>query len=181
MDRYLFKEGIPTYFCTFTVVDWLPLFVKPTFTDIISESLFFCSEYKGLKIHGYVIMPNHIHAIFSDDKNDNQRLHKPISEFRSFTGHKLAGLMDNNCPTSWLTITRTAAESDRERRIWQSGWHAEAVVHQDFLEQKLSYMHNNPVRAGFVALPEHWVHSSARLWLLGERGQVPICLDYARL
>ena len=181
MDRYLFTEGISTYFCTFTVVDWLPLFVKPTFTDIISESLFFCSENKGLKIHGYVIMPNHIHAIFSDDTNDNQRLHKTISEFRSFTGHKLAGLMDNNCPTSWLNITRTAAESDRERRIWQSGWHAEAVVHQDFFEQKLSYMHNNPVRAGFVALPEHWVHSSARLWLLGERGQVPICLDYARL
>jgi REP element-mobilizing transposase RayT len=76
---------------------------------------------------------------------------------------------------------RTSAETDRERRVWQSGWHAEAVVNQEFFEQKLSYMHNNPVRAGFVELPEQWVHSSARFWLFGEKGQVPISLDYARM
>jgi REP element-mobilizing transposase RayT len=126
-------------------------------------------------------MPNHIHAILSDEMNENLRLHKTISEFRSFTGHKLAGLIDSTCPTSWSNTLRTASEGDRERRVWQSGWHAEAVVDQEFFEQKLSYMHNNPIRAGFVELPEHWVHSSARLWLLGEKGQVPISLDYARL
>ena len=179
MDRYLFIDGMSTYFCTFTVVDWLPFFVKPTFTDIVSESLVFCSENKGLKIHGYVIMPNHIHAILSDETSDNQKLHKTISEFRSFTGHKLAGLIDNTCPTSWMNILREASETDRQRRIWQSGWHAEAVVNQDFFAQKLTYIHNNPVRAGFVEFPEHWVHSSARLWLLGEKGQVPISLEFA--
>ena len=181
MDRYLFKEGISTYFCTFTVVDWLPLFVRPAFTMILSESLIFCSENRGLKIHGYVIMPNHMHIILSDEKNDNLRLHKTVSELRSFTGHEFAVLIDNTCPISWSNIIRGAAETDRERRIWQSGWHAEAVVNQEFFEQKLTYMHNNPVRAGFVEFPEHWIHSSARLWLLGEKGKVPISLDYARL
>ena len=181
MDRFHFKDGISTYFCTFTVVDWLPLFIKPEFTRIIVESLVYCSENKDLKIHGYVIMPNHMHAIFSDKDNDNQRLHNTLIEFRSFTGHKLAGLVDNTCPTSWSNILRETAETDRVRRVWQSGWHAEAVVNQDFFEQKLFYIHNNPVRAGFVALPEHWVHSSARLWLLGEKSKVPISLDYARL
>ncbi len=181
MDRYLFKDGIPTYFITFTVIDWLPIFVRPAFTKIVTESLEFCSENKGMKIHGYVIMPNHMHAILSDETNDNQRLHKTISEFRSFTGHKLSGLVDTACPTSWSNIMRTVAKSDRERRVWQSGWHAEAVVNQDFFEQKLSYIHNNPVRAGFVELPEHWVHSSARFWLYGEKGQVPISLDSAGL
>jgi REP element-mobilizing transposase RayT len=181
MDRYLFKDGISTYFCTFTVVDWLPLFIKPKFTRITIESLVFCVENKGLKVHGYVIMPNHMHAILSDETSDNQRLHKTITEFRSFSGHELAGLIDNTCPTSWSNILRAAAITDRDRRVWQSGWHAEAVVNQKFFEQKLSYMHNNPVRAGFVNLPEHWTHSSARLWLFGEKGQVPISLDYARL
>jgi len=181
MDRYVFKDGVPTYYCTFTVVDWLPLFLKPAFTKIVIESLVFCVESKGLKVHGYVIMPNHMHAILSDEASDNQRLHKTITEFRSFTGHELAGLIDNTCPTSWSNILRAAAITDRDRRVWQSGWHAEAVVNQKFFEQKLSYMHNNPVRAGFVNLPEHWTHSSARLWLFGEKGQVPISLDYARL
>jgi REP element-mobilizing transposase RayT len=174
-------EGISTYFFTFTVVDWLPIFIKPEFTDIVAESLIFCSENKGLKIHGYVIMPNHIHAILSDKANDNQSLQKTVSEFRSFTGHQLARLIDNTYPTSWSNIVRITAETDRERRVWQSGWHAEAVVNQDFFAQKLSYIHSNPVRAGFVELPEHWVHSSARFWLLGEKGKVPISLDCASL
>ena len=181
MDRYLFKDGISTYFLTFTVIDWLPILVKPAFTEIVTESLVFCSENKGLKIHGYVIMPNHMHAILSDETNENKRLHKTISEFRSFTGHRLAELVDNTCPTSWSDIMKKAAETDRERRVWQSGWHAGAVENQEFFEQKLFYMHNNPVRAGFVELPEHWIHSSARCWLLGEKGRVPISLDYARL
>lgn len=181
MDRFRFQDGISTYFVTFTVVDWLPIFVKPALTAIVSESLAFCSENRGLKIHGYVIMPNHLHAIISDETDDNQRLHKTLTEFRSFTGHKIAILIDNTCPTSWSNILRAAAETDRARRVWQSGWHAEAVVNQDFFEQKLSYMHNNPVCAGFVELPEHWIHSSARLWLFGEKGQVPISLDYAGL
>ena len=181
MDRYLFKYGISTYFLTFTIVDWLPVFVKPTFAEIITESLVFCSESKGLKIHGYVIMPNHVHAILSDETNDNQRLHKTICEFRSFTGHKIAAFIDNSYPTSWSNILRNAAETDREKRVWQSGWHAEAVVNQDFFTQKLSYIHNNPVRAGFVELPEHWLYSSAKFWLFGEKGQVPISLDYASL
>ena len=181
MDRFLFKDGISTYFCTFTVVDWLPLFMKPEFTRIIIDSLIFCSENNGLKIHGYVIMPNHMHTILSDETNDNLRLHKTISAFRSFTGHELAVKIDNTCPKSWSNIIRDAAETDRERRVWQSGWHAEAVVNQDFFDQKLFYMHNNPVRAGFVHLPEHWVHSSAGLWLLGEKGEIPVSLDYARL
>ena len=181
MDRYRFIDGISTYFCTFTIVDWLPIFLKPTTTDILTESLLFCSEKRGLKIHGYVVMPNHVHAILSDEGNDNQRLHKTISEFRTFTGHKLAKLVDNSYPTSWSNIIRTNAETDRERRVWQSGWHSEAVKNQNFFEQKLIYIHNNPVRAGFVEFPENWIHSSARSWLLGEKGKVPISLDYAGL
>ena len=51
----------------------------------------------------------------------------------------------------------------------------------NFFEQKLIYIHNNPVRAGFVEFPENWIHSSARSWLLGEKGKVPISLDYAGL
>jgi REP element-mobilizing transposase RayT len=181
MDRFRLIDGVSTYFVTFTVVDWLPIFVKPAFTEILIESLTFCSENRDLKIHGYVIMPNHMHAIFSDEMSDNQKLHKTITEFRSFTGHKIAGLIDNTCPTSWSNILRAAAVTDRDRRVWQSGWHAEAVINQDFFEQKLFYMHNNPVRAGFVDVPEHWIHSSARVWLFGEKGQVPVSLDYARI
>jgi len=117
-------------------------------------------------------MPNHVHAIVSDKDFENERLHSTLSEFRTFTGNRLAKLIDNHYTESWSQIIRKSAESDRSRRFWQSGWHAESVATHEFFEQKLNYIHQNPVRAGLVEFPEHWAHSSARYWLFGESGQV---------
>jgi len=168
MDRFQFIESVFVYYVTFTVVDWLPIFIKPDAIDVVNQSLLYCIETKGLKNHGYVIMPNHMHAIVSDKDYENIRLHSTLSEFRTFTGNRLAKLIDNHYPASWSQIIRNTAESDRARRFWQSGWHAEAVATREFFEQKLNYIHHNPVRAGLVDLPEYWMHSSACYWLLNE-------------
>ena len=161
-------EGVFVYYVTFTVVDWLPVFIKTEAIEIVNESLSYCIQHKSLRNHGYVIMPNHFHGIFSDGDYENERLHSTLSEFRTFTGNRLSKLIDNHYPVSWSNILRDNAESDRSRRFWQSGWHAEAVATPEFFEQKLNYIHQNPVRAGLVEFPEHWLHSSARYWLSGE-------------
>jgi putative transposase len=54
-------------------------------------------------------------------------------------------------------------------KIWQSGSHPEAITTRDFFFQKLNYIHNNPVRKGYVARPEHWLYSSARNYLLNDQ------------
>lgn len=55
-----------------------------------------------------------------------------------------------------------------ENKIWQEGYHPEAIKSTPFFAQKLDYIHDNPVKKGFVVQPEHWKYSSARNYLLGD-------------
>jgi REP element-mobilizing transposase RayT len=65
MERYKIRPDAAVYYVTYSVVDWLPVFISSAACDIVTESLNFCHERKGLRINGFVIMPTHIHAIVS--------------------------------------------------------------------------------------------------------------------
>ena len=58
-------------------------------------------------------------------------------------------------------------------RFWNK-WHAEGLLSEHFWKEKLDYIHHNPVRKGYVQLPEHWRYSSAGYWLKQEVGDVPV-------
>ncbi len=49
------------HYITVTNVEWVDIFTKRRYKDIIIESLKYCREQKGLELYGYVIMTNHIH------------------------------------------------------------------------------------------------------------------------
>jgi putative transposase len=174
MDGYEILEGVYVYFVTFTTIDWLPVFINPEPTQILLDSLNFCIANKNLRIHAYVIMPNHIHMIVYDAEFDNLRLQKTITSFRKFTGNKLANYVDHNFAKSISAVTRNQQLKDRARQIWQPGWHSEGLVSEKVLHQKIGYIHENPVRKGYVRLPEYWENSSAGFWIMGEEGKIPI-------
>jgi len=97
-----------------------------------------------------------------------------LAEFRKFTGHKLADYVDNNLATSLSRVIRNNSLNDRRRLVWIPGWHAEALASEAFLNQKVEYIHQNPVRKGFVDVPEAWRYSSAAYWVSGQEGEIPI-------
>lgn len=179
MDSYNFIDGVYLYFVTFTIVDWLPVFVNPEPIQILIDSLNYCITEKFLRIHAYVIMPNHIHLIVYDAEFDNLRLQKTLTSFRKFTGSNLANYMDQNLANSISVVTRRKQLEDRARQVWQPGWHAEGLASEKFLFQKINYVHENPVRKGYVRYPEHWVNSSAGYWFSGEEGIIPVELVVA--
>ncbi len=174
MDSYQFMEGVYLYFVTFTIFDWLPIFINPEPVGIINESLRYCINNKYLSIHAYVIMPNHVHLIVYDSAFDNDRLRKTLTGFRKFTGKKLANYIDNSFAKSLSWAIRSTTLTDRFRQVWQPGWHAEGLASEAFLLQKMNYIHENPVRKGYVKRPEHWVHSSAGYWINEREGEIPI-------
>jgi putative transposase len=174
MDRFKLIEGVYVYYVTFTIIDWLPLFINPEPTQIIVDSMQFCIREKGLRINAYVVMPNHVHMIVFDRKFDNERLQQTLTDLRKFTGRKLADYIDNTLSDSLSKTIQGIELEDRERRVWQSGWHAEGLVGDNFWKQKMNYIHENPVRKGYVRLAEHWRYSSAGYWLNGEDGDVPV-------
>jgi putative transposase len=174
MDSYKFIDGVYVYFVTFTIIDWLPIFINPEPIEIITESLRYCINNKNLRIHAYVIMPNHIHLIVFDSNFDNDRLEKTLTAFRKFTGNKLANFIDNTLAESLSLVIRSKALTDRIRQVWRPGWHAEGLASESFLFQKMNYIHENPVRKGLVKFPEHWTHSSAAYWINEGESEIPI-------
>jgi REP element-mobilizing transposase RayT len=68
----------------------------------------------------------------------------------------------------------TDAGRGNEVQVWREGYHPEAIFTQKFFRQKLDYLHDNPVRKGFVDTPEHWLYSSARQYVNGDVGMMEI-------
>jgi hypothetical protein len=62
--------------------------------------------------------------------------------------------------------------------VWQEGSHAEQLSNNDMMLQKLEYMHNNPVKRGYVDNPLHWRYSSARNYA-GQPALIKVVTDWA--
>ena len=66
-----------------------------------------------------------------------------------------------------MAYYRAANKEESEYQVWQEGVHPQAIANDLTMEQKLDYLHKNPMKRGLVAAPEHWRYSSAHEWLVG--------------
>jgi putative transposase len=171
MERYRIVEGIGIYFVTFTIVEWMPVFIEEATCKIITESLNFSIKNKRLGVNAYVIMPNHMHAIVFDKDFDNERLKHTLHDLRKFTGRQLLDYADANLPNPFGQTFRENAKEDRQRKFWQSTQHPEGIFTERFYRQKFNYIHLNPVRKGLVRSAVDWRFSSAGYWLDTAAGQ----------
>src|SRR5207245_11598928 len=98
MERYRFHADASIYFVTFTVVEWLPVFVSEPACRIVTDSLNFCHRTKGLRTNAYVIMPTHLHAVVFHQSFDGKILESVLTEIRKFTGRQLADFCQSQLP-----------------------------------------------------------------------------------
>ena len=176
MERYRIQSEAAIYFLTYSVVEWLPVFIREATCQVVTESLTFCHRQKQLRINAFVIMPTHLHLIAFDSDFDSQRLAATLADFRKFTGRQLSDYCESHLPGCFPKTLRERATADRQRRFWQPSRHPEAIENEAFWQQKVDYVHNNPCRSGLVRAPEHWRFSSAA-WYLSEGkgpGDVPL-------
>lgn len=176
MERYRIRADGAVYLVTYTVVDWLPIFVSAAACQIITQSLSFCHEKKGLRTNAWVIMPTHMHAIVFHETFTAEPLRAALADFRKFTGRRLSEYCAKAAPRCFVETLREAAGEDRARRFWQSTRHPEVIETEAFWRQKLDYLHENPPRKGITRRPEHWRFSSAAYYLSEGRdpSDVPI-------
>jgi REP element-mobilizing transposase RayT len=161
MERYRIGPDGVVYFLTYSVVEWLPVFVTESTLKTVTESLTFCHKQKHLRINAFVIMPTHLHMIVFDADFNNERLIRTLTDFRKFTGRQLSDYCMNHFPPCFADTLREQATDDRERRFWQPSRHPEAILTEGFWRQKLDYLHDNPCRKGLVLRPQDWRWSSA--------------------
>jgi putative transposase len=163
--RILDQQGIN--FLTCTVVGWIDIFTRPVYKDIITQSLKYCRQEKGLLLYGYVLMPNPLHMIASAGAGGN--LSHILRDFKKFTSVEIKKyLNDYENPESrreWMLSMFGMAGKDNaaneEFQLWKNDNHPIALYSHEVILQKLEYLHLNPVRMGFVSKPEDWLYSSA--------------------
>ena len=163
-SRYLIHEPDRAHFVTCTIVEWLPLFASATCCDIVVRSLEYCRQHKALRVFGWVILDSHLHAILAAPD-----LSAVLRDFKSYTARELL-LQITSEGRDWLANQLhyyRAAHKASEYQVWQEGSHPQAILSDEMWRQKLEYLHNNPVKRGLVASPEHWRYSSAHEWLEG--------------
>ena len=164
-SKYKFVDGDGIYFVTATVVGWVDVFTRNVYRDILLDSFRFCQQNQGLQIHAWVLMPNHFHMICSF-KNANPGM--VLKNIKSFTALKLIDAVINNPQESrreWMLKTfeehGQQNKSNYRYQFWQHENHPILIDNAAKFLQRLKYLHENPVRAGFVSSPENWLHSSA--------------------
>jgi REP element-mobilizing transposase RayT len=164
-NRYKIRDNSGLYFVTFTVIGWVDLFIRRVYKDCLIDSLHYCVKNKGLRVHAYVIMTSHMHMIVSS--SDGYDLAATIRDYKKFTSKALIKLI-KEIPESrrvWL-LNKFRYEANRTQRgseflLWKEGYHAKQIETNSFLDEKLNYIHQNPVEAGFVLTPEEFLYSSA--------------------
>ena len=174
---YQIQDQYATHFLTPTIVDWVDVFTRKTYRDIIVDSLSYCIKSKGLILYGYVIMTNHLHLIV---RSEPGKLSDTIRDFKKFTANAILEKIKNE-PESrrdWMfhRFQWNAAQNKRssDNQVWTHENHAEVILSQKFFDQKLNYIHENPLRAGWVEQPEDYLYSSAKALLLNMPGELPL-------
>ena len=172
-EGYKIRNQSATHFLTFTVVEWIDIFTRQVYRDIILDSFRHCQAERGLLVHCWCIMSNHLHFIATARNND---LSEVVRDFKKFTSQELIKSVRNNPFESrkhWML--RIFAEQgsqnarNKDNQFWLQDNHPEECYSARFTFQKMNYIHENPVRAGIVANQWEYLYSSARDYREGRK------------
>ena len=159
-SRYKIYEPTHPHFITCTILHWIPIFTRTQTTEIIFNSLKFLQKEDNLVVYSYVILENHLHLIASSDD-----IGLSMKKFKSFTAKEiLKYLQKENAKTilDQLAFYKKAHKTKAQYQLWQEGIAPKLIQSEKMMIDRINYIHNNPVKAGFVANPEDWIYSSAR-------------------
>ena len=172
--NYKFYNPEGAYFVSFAVVEWIDVFTRNEYKNILLDSLGFCQKHKGMEVYAWCIMTNHMHLVFRSTGED-----KPeylLGDFKRFTSRKVIQAIIENPKESrkeWLLEQfKKAADhcsNVNENQFWRHDNKPIELWSNKVIAEKVRYIHNNPVEEGLVFRPEDYVYSSARDYS-GEKG-----------
>ncbi|MBD3616949.1 MAG: transposase [Gracilimonas sp.] len=169
--RYKFYEKHYPYFITSTILEELPILSKPQIAQIVLDQLVYLQQRREVTLYAYILMGNHFHAIVQGEE-----LAKKLRLGKSYTARQILDVLKQNGHTHWLEKLKWNKRSHKIGRtfqVWQEGLHPKQLTNMKMVNQKIEYIHVNPVRAGFVKEPAHWRYSSACDYL-GVQGLIPV-------
>jgi len=159
-SRYKIYEPTHPHFITCTVLHWIPIFTRTQTTDIIFESLKYLQKNDNLQIYAYVILENHLHLVASSDN-----IGSSMTKFKKYTARQIIDLLKSkNVKTilNQLEFYKKTHKKDRDLQFWQEGIQPKLITTEAMMIEKINYIHQNPVKRGYVDEAKQWRYSSAR-------------------
>jgi len=173
------RDQFAVHFITCSVVEWVDVFSRKMYADILVESLIFCQEKKGLNIHAWCIMSNHIHLIIST--NGITLLSDVIRDFKKFSSFAILKAIADNQQESrkkWiLWIFKKAGERNKRNKVyqlWQQDNHPVECSTKEIFISRMIYLHENPVRAGIVRFEQDYLYSSGIDYYGNDNGLIAV-------
>ncbi|MEQ9402197.1 MAG: transposase [Cyclobacteriaceae bacterium] len=180
--KYAIRDQEKFYFVTFTVIHWMDVFIRDEYREILIDSLKFCQQKKGLIIGAWCLMTNHAHLIIGT--TGEMKLEDIIRDLKSFTSRHIRKVLENNPAESrkeWMLNAMKKAgvkkSNNKDFQFWQQHNHPVEMNSNEIVDSRISYIHQNPVKAGFVDEARDWKYSSARDYE-GEKGLIDLYFLY---
>jgi putative transposase len=164
--KYKIGDQGKLHFVTFTVIHWLDVFTRRDYRDIFLDSIRYCQQHKGLEVCAYCVMSSHVHMIIG--RHGDTSLEGIIRDIKKFTSVKIIDAIKNNQQESrkelFLWLFERAGKRNANNttfQFWQQHSQPIELTTDEMVYQRLDYVHQNPVQAGFVCSAEHYLYSSA--------------------
>jgi putative transposase len=164
------KEGL--YFITSSIVNWIPIFKTERFMKILIDSIKFCQENKELKIFAYVILFNHFHMLITC-----KDIRHTIQALKGYTAREIVEELKRSDMTEILKeleLNKKEHKIKSNYQVWQESYHPQMISTDYMFQQKVDYIHMNPVKHGYVCEPEDWKYSSYRYYNCNEKSIMDI-------
>jgi putative transposase len=158
----MIESELPQYI-TATILDWKMLLKPKKCKDIIIESLRFLVEKERVIIYGFVILDNHIHIIWQ--MKQGHKAENVQRDFLKYLVQEFKKLLEMHDKVFLEQFK--VSKKDRNYQFWQRNSLSIPLYTKEVFEQKLDYVHYNPVNAGLCDLPEEYYYSSANFYHTG--------------
>ena len=164
------------YFVTTTAAERTHIFRQDVVKRVLVDGLYYVGLMNQVVLYAFVLMPNHVHAIIQCPPEcppkDWTRAFKAGTARLIVRQYQVA----DNQPALDALRRLVTRPKKHEFKIWEDGYLAKEVLSPAFLEQKLTYIHNNPVQPHWrlVETPEEYAWSSARFYLRDEPAMIPV-------
>lgn len=155
-------------FITFQTVDWIDIFVRPVYKQVIVHTLNHFIESKGMIVYAWCLMTQHLHLLAQAKPGIN--IADLQAEYRKFTTKKILEAIDTEPPArrDWM-LNRFETSGKllgliKEYEVWQQ---CNEPIHFDLarievLLDQFDFIHQNPVRDKVVDMAGEYLYSSAR-------------------
>ena len=175
---HVISRDAPCYYLTSVTAKRLPVFRADKIKVVACSAIDEARTSGGFSLYAYVIMPDHLHVVTDSTLSPSRTL----QFINGITSRRIIDyLKKNNYGSSLLKLRHEKRRNQYCFSLWNHHPDARLLLTESMLMQRVTYTHQNPVRAGIVIQPLDYRWSSVRCWNKTPLEDEPLLMDLNRI